>query len=161
MRLAVGFATVVACSVCVAVAMALPVPAVETQRIVAEFGRTYVPSAMPAGYIYVRWSANTGSADVFGDALEIYFGRRGRLITWTVEDWHDPQARSYYQCARHNSLGDKVMHVSAKTVYYIGGAVGQSATVCLPDDHAIVVWNRYSVSALTLARLAATARRIG
>ena len=138
-----------------------PVPRIETQRIVAELGRTYVPATIPAGYIYIRWSVNPGSADVFGDALEIDFGKHGRLITWTVENWHDPQAVSYDDCARHNRTGDKVIPVAGRKAYYIGGAVGQSATVCLPGYQAIVVWNRYSISATALAKLAATPRRIG
>jgi hypothetical protein len=153
--------TVALLATSVAAASASPVPSVEAQRIVAEFGRTYVPASLPAGYIYIRWSALPGSADVWGDSLQIEFGKHGRLIIWTVEDSHDPQASSYDDCVKHNRFRDRVIHARGQTVSYIGGAVGQSATVCLRDGHALVVWNRYSLSASRLAHMVATPRVIG
>jgi hypothetical protein len=116
---------------------------------------------MPRGYIYVRWETLLGSAGAFGDWPQILFGKHGRRVQWTVENAQDPQAQSYYTCTKHKPFSSKVFHLNGKTIYYAGGAVGQDVTVCLPNRHGLVVWNDYSLSPPTLARVAASARRVG
>jgi hypothetical protein len=146
--------------IAVAAARSSSVPPLEQQRIVAEFGRTYLPPRIPPGYIYIRWQVEPGSGDVFGDRLLVWFGKHGRVIQWRVEISADPQAVSHQDCGLKHPFG-RVKHVGARTVYYNGGAVGQSATLCLPNHYAIVVWNRYSLSEAALVQLAASARRVG
>jgi hypothetical protein len=53
----------------------------------------------------------------------------------------------------------KVFHFGAKIVYYAGGAIGQDATVCLPNHQSLWVWNDYSITPQTLAKVAASARQ--
>jgi hypothetical protein len=145
-------------------ALAGPVPGLDQKRIVAEFGSTYMPGTMPPGYIYIRWETQPGSADAYGDRLLVWFGKHGRLVQWNVENSQDPEARSYQDCTRRSHFGgpgSKTFHFGGKTVYYAGGAVGQDATVCLPNHQAVVAWNDYSLSAATLARVAASARPVG
>lgn len=145
----------------VATAWGSAVPPVEQQRIVAEFGRTYLPPRIPTGYIYIRWQVETGSADVFGDRLVIWFGKHGpsEVIQWHVEISADPEAQSHQDCGLRNPIG-VAKHVGARTIYYIGGAVGQSATLCLPNHYAVVAWNRYSLSEAALVQLVASARQV-
>jgi hypothetical protein len=134
-------------------------PRAERQRIVAEFGRTYLPPRIPPGYLYIRWQVEPG-ADVFGDRLIVWFGKHGRVLVWRVEDSADPDAQSHEDCGTRHPFGRRV-RVGARTIYYIGGAVGQGATLCLPHHYAVVAWNRYSLSERTLVRLAASAHQIG
>jgi hypothetical protein len=157
---------VAAASVCVLAVSIAPVaragslPRIEQQRIVAEFGRTYLPGTMPASYIYIRWEAQPGSADVFGYRLLVWFGKHGRVVQWHVEDSRDGETLSYQDCGRHHPFG-KTFRVAGRTVYYAGGAVGQEATLCLPDHYAVVVWNDYSLSRATLVKIAASAHAVG
>lgn len=92
---------------------------------------------------------------------KILFGNHGRRVQWTVENTHDPDAQSYYDCTKHKPFSSRVFHLNGKTVYYAGGAVGQDATVCLPNHHGLIVWNDYSLSAPMLARVAASAHPVG
>jgi hypothetical protein len=148
--------------ICARTSFAAPVPAIEQQRLVAEFGVTYVPSFVPPGYVYVRWEPLSGSADAYGEWPQILFGKHGRLVQWTVENAQDPQmAQTYEYCVKHSYFGSKVFHLNGKTVYYAGGAVGQDAFVCLPKYHGLVVWNDYSLSPATLVRVAASAHPVG
>jgi hypothetical protein len=135
------------------------VPQPELRRVLAEFGRTYLPPKIPPGYIYIRWQVETGSADVFGDPLVVWFGKHGHVIVWRVEDSADPSAVSHQDCGRH-PFGKRA-RIAGKTILYIGGAVGQSATLCLPNHYAVVAWNRYSLSEASLERLVASARKVG
>ncbi len=143
-------------------ALAAPTPAVERARIVAEFGSTYLPRFMPAGYIYIRWTATLGSADAYGEWLQVLFGDHGRRVQWTVENTQDPQSQSHEDCTTHVHFAPsgKVFHRAGKTLYYIGGVVGQDVTVCLPGHHGLVVWNGYSLSAQTLVTIAASAQLV-
>jgi hypothetical protein len=147
--------------VAVATARSASVPPVEQQRIVAEFGRTWLPPRVPAGYIYIRWQVETGSSDVFGDRLLVWFGKHGpnQVIQWHVEISADPEAESHQDCGVRHPFG-VAKHVGARTIYYVGGAVGQSATLCLPNHYAVVAWNRYSLSEAALVQLVASARQV-
>jgi len=160
--------TVVAVGVAVAAtcargSFAAPVPVVEQQRIVAEFGRMYLPRFMPRGYIYIRWKTQLGSASAYGEWPTILFGNHGRSVQWTVENTRDSQSQSDVECVQHSHWGPgtKVFCLNGMTVYYAEGAVGQTATVCLPNHRGLVVWNDYSLSARTLAMVAASARAVG
>jgi hypothetical protein len=147
----------------VATARSSSVPPVEQRRIVAEFGRTWLPPRIPAGYIYIRWQVDPGSsADVFGDRLLVWFGKHGpnQVIQWHVEISADPAAQSHQDCDLRHHFG-VAKHLGARTIYYVGGAVGQSATLCLPNHYAVVAWNRYSLSEAALLRLVASARHVG
>jgi hypothetical protein len=165
-RLAVGAGLVLALAACGSskqtggATQAGGLPTVERQRIVAEFGRTYLPASMPAGYIYIRWLTQPGSADAFGDSLEIDYGNHGRPIQWSVENAQDPNAQSHYQCATAKPYG-KRYQADGKTAYYVGGAVGQSATICMPDHRGVTAWNAYSISRAMLVKLAASAYAVG
>jgi hypothetical protein len=148
----------VAALLAVAAAWGSPVPPVDQQRILAEFRQTYLPPTLPPGYIYIRWQVETGS-DVFGDRLVVWFGKHGRVIQWHVEISADPAAESHQDCGLRHPYG-VAKRLGARTIYYVGGAVGQSVTVCLPNHYAVVAWNRYSLSAAALIRLVASARLI-
>jgi hypothetical protein len=151
----------VAAAVSAAVAFANPIPGIEQQRIVAEFGRTYLPHFMPAGYIYVRWSAIEGSSGAAGEWPQVLFGDHGRRVQWTVEHAQDPQTESYQACTKHQPFATKVFHHAGRTLYYGAGAVGQDVTVCLPNNLGLVVWNDYSLSTATLVKIALSARAVG
>ena len=144
-----------------AVALAKPIPGEQQQRIVAEFGRTYLPRFMPAGYIYVRWSAIQGSSGAAGEWPQVLFGSHGRHVQWTVEHAQDSQTESYQACTKHHAFANKVLHRGGRTLYYVGGAVGQEVTVCLPNNLGLVVWNDYSLSTATLVKIALSAQAIG
>ena len=148
-------------AICAAVALGAPVPRLEQQRIVAEFGRTYLPSFMPPGYIYVRWSVIEGSSGAAGEWPQVLFGNHGRRVQWTVEHAQDPQTTSYDACTRRKPFANKVFHRAGRTIYYIGGVVGQDVTVCLPNHLGLVVWNDYSLSTQTLVKIAVSARAVG
>ncbi len=135
------------------------VPATESKRIVAYFGKTYLPGWLPHGYVYARWETIAGSADAFGEYLSVSFGDRGRLLRWTVDVPQDPQEYSHNDCAKR-PLGH-VLTVNGKRIVYSEGAVGQTATLCVSRTTAVTVWNRYSVSKVTLARIAASAVSAG
>ena len=157
-----GIAVAVVALIAVAAAWGSPVPPVEQQRIVAEFGPTWLPPRIPPGYIYIRWQVETGSADVFGDRLLVRFGKHGpnQVIQWHVEISADPEAQSHQDCGPRHPFGI-AKHVGARTIYYVGGAVGQSATLCLPNHYTVVAWNRYSLSEAALVQLVASARHVG
>jgi hypothetical protein len=151
----------VGAAICAAVALAAPTPSTEQQRIVAEFGRTYLPRFMPPGYVYVRWSAIQGSTDASGEWPQILFGDHGRRVQWTVENARDADSGSHEDCVEHRPFATKVFHVEGRTIYYAGGAVGQDATICLPNSRGLVVWNDYSLSKQTLVKVAASAHAVG
>src|SRR3954451_8010507 len=88
---------VLACA-CAAVAQAGPVPSLERQRITATFGRTWLPSYVPTGYIFTQWRSEPGSASAYGDRLIVSFGRHGDLLQWSVENTRDPHSASRYDC---------------------------------------------------------------
>ncbi|HEV2592485.1 MAG TPA: hypothetical protein VGU02_11390, partial [Gaiellaceae bacterium] len=89
----------------------------------------------------------------------VAFGDRGRLVLWRVSAPQDPNGYSYGDCGKH-ALG-AIGKVLGKRVVYNGGAVGQSATVCIDRNTAVSVWNQYSVNAATLKRIAASAVTVG
>ncbi len=144
-----------------AVALGAPVPTQDQRRIVAEFGRTYLPAFMPAGYIYVRWSVVEGSSGAAGDWPQVLFGDHGRLVQWTVEHTQDPSTTSYQACTRHKPFANKIFRRAGRILYYNGGAVGQEVTVCLPGHLGLVVWNDYSLSTATLVKITASAHAVG
>lgn len=151
----------VSAAVYTAVALGAPVPGLDQRRIVAEFGRTYLPGFMPSGYIFVRWSVVEGSSGAAGEWPQVLFGNHGRLVQWTVEHAQDPQTTSYQACTQHKPFANKIFHRGGRTLYYNGGAVGQEVTVCLPGHLGLVVWNGYSLSTQTLVKIGASAHAVG
>jgi hypothetical protein len=116
---------------------------------------------MPSPFVYVRWTAHQGSSGADGESLEVLFGHHGRKIEWFVEDAQDPAAESHGQCGTRKPFANTVSHVDGRTVYYIGGAVGQAATICMPAHHGVTAWNDYSLSRAALVKLAASAYAVG
>lgn len=133
------------------------VPPVERQRIVAYFGSTYLPSWLPAGYVFSRWDPRAGSSDADGEYLDLTFGKHGQLLRWTVDDPEDPQTYSHASCSRR-PFGS-AHRVDGKRIIYSGGAVGQTAILCISKTRAVTVWNRYSVKPAVLDEIAARATR--
>ena len=156
--LAIGAAVTLPLEGC-ASSQRLYVPHVEVQRIVAYFGHTYVPGWLPHGYVFSRWAPRLGSNDVFGEYLAITFGNHGRRLIWTVDDPQDPQTFSHFEC-RKNRDG-RAVAVAGRRIVYFGGAVGQTATLCLGKYLAVTVWNAYSATAAELERIAASTTAVG
>ena len=131
------------------------VPTPERQQIVAYFGSTYLPSWLPPGYVFSRWDPSPGSVDAYGEYLDVTFGKHGALLRWTVDDPQDPQTYSHDACSQH-PFGS-IHLVDGRRIVYSGGAVGQTAILCLARTRAVTVWDGYSVKAPVLEKIAARA----
>jgi hypothetical protein len=139
---------------------ASPVPRVEQARIVALFGRTYIPGWLPPGYTFARWTSEPGSATVYGDVLLIDFGKHGDLIQWTVSDPTDPSGYAGDACSAH-PYGAVIYRVAGKRVVFQSGNHGADAIVCLSPRIAVDVWNGHTLSPATQARIAGNLRAVG
>jgi hypothetical protein len=160
-RLAVGAGVVLVLAACGSSSQTRGgVPSVERQRIVAEFGKTYLPGFMPRGFIFIRWESRPGSYDAAGKMLFLEFGDHGRIIEWSTENSQDPDSFSHDVCATRKPVG-KPYEVGGRQVFYNGGAVGQDSVLCLPSHRAVVAWNDYSLSRAMLNELAASAQAVG
>ena len=156
--LAIGVALTLALEGCASARRAY-VPRVELQRIVAYFGHTYVPGWLPHGYVFSRWVSQAGSNDVFGEYLVITFGNHGRRLIWTIDDPQDPQTFSHGDCSKNHD--GRVVTVAGRRIVYLGGVVGQTATLCVSKYLAVTVWNAYSATAAEIERAAASTIAVG
>jgi len=137
-----------------------PVPHAEQQRIVASFGRTWLPGFLPPGYIFSTWKTEPGSASMYGDRLIVDFGNHGDLLGWVVSDPSDPDGYAHDACSSH-PFEATIYAVGARRIVYQSGNHGTTSTLCLRPLLAITVWDGHSHSAETLARFAASARPVG
>jgi hypothetical protein len=157
--------TILAASACFVVSSAgapsSPVPRVEQQRIVASFGQTYLPGFLPPGYIFVNWSSEPGSASVYGDFLEVSFGRHGSKLQWVVGDARDPNYYGKDGCSRH-PFNPKIYWVGNRRIIYQAGNHGATATLCLRGRGgaavAVYAWDDFGLTPQALAQFVASAR---
>ena len=89
-RLGVAMTCIALVAATTAEAAPAPVPRAEQQRIIAMFGRTYLPTVLPPAYVFSEWKSQPGSASAYRDSLVISFGKHGDLLEWSVEDPGDP-----------------------------------------------------------------------
>jgi hypothetical protein len=147
--------------ICATVALAAspPVPRTDQQRIVASFGRTFLPGWLPPGYVFSRWESRSGSATVYGDILLIAFGKHGDLIQWTVGDARDPDGYAGDACSKH-PFRAVLIRIGNRRIVFQSGNHGADATLCL-HGLAITVWNGHTLTPRTQARIAAGAHAVG
>jgi hypothetical protein len=143
----------------VALAASRPVPRSEQQKIVASFGRTYLPAWLPPGYLFSRWESHSGSATVYGDILLVAFGKHGDLIQWTVGDARDPGGYAGDACSKH-PFGAVFYRIGNRRIVFQSGNHGADGTLCL-RGLAITVWNGHTLPPRTQARIAASANAVG
>jgi hypothetical protein len=142
-----------------AAAAPAPVPRAEQQRIIAMFGRTYLPAVLPPSYVFSEWKSQPGSASAYRNSLVISFGKHGDLLQWSVEDPADPNGYAHDACSAHPFLA-VVYRVGSRRIVYQSGNHGTTSTLCLRSV-AVVVWNGHTLSPRVLARFAASARAVG
>ena len=143
----------------VALAASAPVPRSEQQRIVASFGRTYLPGWLPSGYVFSRWESHPGSATAYGDILLVAFGKHGDLIQWTVGDASDPGGYAGDACSKH-PYGAVFYRIDGRRIVFQSGNHGADATLCLHGT-AVTVWNGHTLAPRVQAQITASARAVG
>jgi hypothetical protein len=128
------------------------VPTSAAQQIAGSFGiRAYLPSFLPAGYLYTGWQrAGFGSP---GD-LTVSFARAGKTLTWSIpSEGFDCPAFSFEPHVR----------IASTTVYRRVRSGVQTAWICVgssKDALEISASDKRTLSAATLEPVVASARRV-
>jgi hypothetical protein len=144
-------------------AMAGPTPPTAQREIVAYFGRTYLPSWLPPGYIFTRWDTQAGSASAYGTFLVVHYADHGQILEWTVGDARDPMEYGYSACSTH-PYAASYYSVGGRRVIYQSGNQGDTAAICVGPSGvqtAVVVWNGHELSPAVMAKIAGGARLVG
>jgi hypothetical protein len=128
------------------------VPPTAAQQIAGSFGsRAYLPTFLPAGYLYTGWqrSGYGNPAD-----LTVSFARAGKTLTWSIPaDGFDCPAFSF----------DPHVRIGGATVYRRVRSGVQTVWICLgsaKDALEISASDRRVLPAATLERVVASVRRV-
>lgn len=123
-----------------------PVPPLQATRIAEEYGRwqAYLPTRLPSGFIYTRWTIIPGRFTAAGRVLRMTFGKNGTRLIWTVARAVEP---IYSRCQRSDFPHYKRRSINGRVVYYDTGIHGNEASACLsvrgpygPDRLSVSLW---------------------